>query len=135
MKIAFATKDNITVNDHFGWCRTFAVYDVNSEKFKFIELRNVPDGGDDLSAAAQAEMDKIDKRIEAINDCTILYCSDIGPAAAARVVRSRIHPIKSSGAESIEEILNKLITVLKKPPLWLKKILEREGAVLSGAKE
>jgi nitrogen fixation protein NifX len=37
VKIAFATKDNITVNDHFGWCRTFAIYNVNREDFKFIE--------------------------------------------------------------------------------------------------
>ncbi|MBI3584733.1 MAG: nitrogen fixation protein NifX [Nitrospinae bacterium] len=118
MKIAFATKDNITVNDHFGWCRTFAVYNVDRENFKFIEFRNVHEGRD--------EMDKIDKRIEAIKDCTILYCSEIGATAAARVVRSRIHPMKSSGAESIEEILNKLITVLKKPPIWLRKVLQRE---------
>lgn len=118
MKIAFATKDNITVNDHFGWCRTFAVYTVNREDFKFVEVRNVTEVGD--------EIDKIDKRIEAIRDCTILYCSEIGPVAAARVVRSRIHPIRSSVPESINEILKRLVETLKRPPLWLKKVIERE---------
>lgn len=119
MKIAFATKNNITIDDHFGWCRQFAVYEVNPSGFKFHELRNVPDGGD--------EVDKIDKRIDAIKDCAILYCSQIGPVAAARVIRERIHPIKVSQPEPIDAVLKKMTEVLKKPPIWLRKIMEKEA--------
>lgn len=123
MKIAFATKDGITVNDHFGWCRSFAVYDVTPAGFRFIEMR---EHGIDSSSEGN-ESDKIEKRINSIKDCTILYCEDIGPMAAARVVRSRIHPIRSSVPELIDEILKRLVETLKRPPLWLKKVLEREG--------
>ncbi len=122
MKIAFATKDGITVNDHFGWCRSFAVYDVTSAGFRFLEMRET---GIDSSSEG-SESDKIETRINSIRDCTILYCEDIGPMAAARIVRSMIHPIRSSFPESIEEILKRLAETLKKPPLWLKKVIERE---------
>lgn len=123
MKIAFATKNNITIDDHFGWCRQFAIYEVNSDGFRFLDIRDVfEDGGE--------ESDRIDKRIDAIHDCSILYCIDIGPAAAARVVRERIHPIKVSQPELIKEVLYKIVMVLKKPPIWLRKILEREASVI-----
>lgn len=120
MKIAFATNDNKTVNDHFGWCRQFAVHDVTASGFKFLEMRDVPESGDN-------EVDKIDKRIGAIKDCAIIYCSQIGPVAAARVIRQRIHPIKVYQPEQIDAVLRKMADVLKKPPIWLRKILEREG--------
>ena len=122
MKLAFATKDNTFVNDHLGWCRQFAIYDVTASGFKFLEMREVPEGGDN-------EVDKIDKRIGAIKDCAILYCEAIGPVAAARVIRERIHPIKVSRPEPIDEILHKMTEVLKKPPIWLRKILERENVI------
>ncbi|MBI5892836.1 MAG: nitrogen fixation protein NifX [Deltaproteobacteria bacterium] len=124
MKIAFATNDNKTVNDHFGWCRQFAIYDVTPADYTFLMMRDVPEGGDD-------EVDKIDKRIAAIKDCAIIYCSQIGPVAAARVIRERIHPIKVAQPEAIDDVLNKMVEVLKKPPIWLKKVLERETAVPS----
>ncbi|MBI5748532.1 MAG: nitrogen fixation protein NifX [Nitrospinae bacterium] len=122
MKIAFATKDNITVNDHFGWCRTFAVYDVMPGGFNLLEMREIETD----SSSEGSESDKIEKRINSIKDCTILYCEDIGSMAAARVIRNRIHPIKLSQPESIYVLLTKLIVVLKKPPIWLRKVLERE---------
>ncbi len=125
MKIAFATKDNITIDDHFGWCRQFAIYDVTPAGFQFSGMRepgtdfkSVPSGND--------ETDKIDKRIAAIKDCAIVYCSQIGSVAAARVIRQRIHPIKVSQPEQIDAVLQKMTEVLKKPPIWLRKILEKE---------
>ncbi len=123
MKIAFATKDNIAIDDHFGRCRQFAVYEINPSDFKLYELRGVEA---DLKSISIDETDRIDKRIELIKDCTILYCNDIGPMAAARVIRQRIHPIKVLEGEPIHEALNKLAGVLKNPPIWLRKILERE---------
>lgn len=130
MKIAFATKDNQFINDHFGWCRQFAIYDVTPADYTFLMMREV---GTDLKSVPSGddEVDKIDKRIAAIKDCAIVYCSQIGPVAAARVIRERIHPIKVSRPEQIDEALNRMTEVLKKPPLWIKKILERETAVPS----
>lgn len=118
MKIAFATKDNVFVNDHFGWCEAFAVYNVSPEGFNFLGLRDVPEGKD--------ELDKINGRISAISDCTIVCCADIGPVAAARVVRARIYPMKTAPEEPVESVLKKITETLKSPPLWLKKVLEAE---------
>ena len=55
----------------------------------------------------------------------IMYCVEIGPAAAAKVVNSRIFPIKYKEVVSIETELNKLQSMMAtNPPPFIKKILE-----------
>lgn len=36
MTIAFASKQNIYIDEHFGWCERFFVYEVNGESFSFV---------------------------------------------------------------------------------------------------
>lgn len=124
MKIAFATTDNKTVNEHFGCSRSFAVYNVLPGNFTFIAARDI--NPETAKEEATYESDKIDKRIEAVKDCAIVYCRQIGPAAAARLIQKRIYPMKVDKDEEIEVLLQRLSEVLKKPPVWLKKIMEVE---------
>ena len=50
----------------------------------------------------------------------------IGGSAAARVVATKIHPVKVAGPEPILDILDKLQDVLKgTPPPWLRKALAK----------
>ena len=37
MKIAFASKDNIYVNQHFGWCKEFYIYEILENDYNFIK--------------------------------------------------------------------------------------------------
>ena len=37
MKIAFASTDNIHVNQHFGWCKEFYIYEILEDSFNFIK--------------------------------------------------------------------------------------------------
>ena len=39
MKIAFATTDGITIDEHFGRAGMFAVYDLTKEGYSFQEIR------------------------------------------------------------------------------------------------
>ena len=67
--------------------------------------------GDDL--AEDGNEDKLAPKLEAIKDCAIVYVAAIGGSAAARVVASKIHPIKVTQPEPILEILDKLQGVLQ----------------------
>lgn len=119
MKIAFATQDQQRVDAHFGWAKHLAVYDISAQGYSFVQDFAF---GDDL--AEDGNEDKLSPKLAAIGDCAIVYVAAIGGSAAARVVASKIHPVKVQQPEPILDILDKLQDVLKgTPPPWLRKAL------------
>ena len=125
MKVAFATQDKQRVDAHFGWAKHIAVYDVTPTGYSFVETFHF---GEDL--AEDGNEDKLAPKLEAIQDCAILYVAAIGGSAAARVVAVKIHPIKVPAPEPILDILEKLQDVLKgTPPPWLRKALTKGQTV------
>lgn len=121
MKIAFSTQDKQRVDAHFGWAKNILVYDVTPAGYSFVE--NFEFGG---KLEEDGDEDKLAPKLEAIKDCAILYVAAIGGSAAARVVATKIHPIKVPQPEPILDILDKLQDVLKgTPPPWLRKALQK----------
>ena len=122
MKVAFATQDLARVDAHFGWAKHLAVYEVDAAGHRFVQTFPF---GEDL--AEDGNEDKLAPKLEAIKDCAIVYVAAIGGSAAARVVASKIHPIKVAQPEPIAELLVKMQDVLKgTPPPWLRKVLEKD---------
>lgn len=122
MKIAFATQDQQRVDAHFGWAKHLAVYEISPTGYGFVQDFGF---GEDL--AEDGNEDKLAPKLDAIKDCAIVYVAAIGGSAAARVVASKIHPIKVTQPEPILEILDKLQGVLQgTPPPWLRKALLKD---------
>ncbi len=122
MKIAFATQDQQRVDAHFGWAKHLAVYEISLTGYGFVQDFGF---GEDL--AEDGNEDKLAPKLDAIKDCAIVYVAAIGGSAAARVVASKIHPIKVTQPEPILEILDKLQGVLQgTPPPWLRKALLKD---------
>lgn len=122
MKVAFATQDLHRVDAHFGWAKNIAIYDVRADGYNFVETflfaGDLQEDGDE---------DKLKPKLDAIQDCAILYVAAIGGSGAARVVASKIHPIKVSQPEAIIDILDKLQDVVRgTPPPWLRKALLKD---------
>lgn len=124
MKIAFATQDKERVDAHFGWAKHILVYEMTAAGHQFVQSF---DFGDKLQE--DGDEDKLAPKLDAIQDCAILYVAAIGGSGAARVVAAKIHPIKVPQPESIAEILGKLQEVLKgTPPPWLRKALQKDAS-------
>lgn len=122
MKVAFATQDLKLVDAHFGWAKNIAIYELTPDSWTF--LKAVQFDGD---LKEDGDEDKLAPKLEAIKDCALLYVAAIGGSAAARVVAHKIHPVKVSTAEVIEETLEKLRDVLRgTPPPWLRKALLKD---------
>jgi nitrogen fixation protein NifX len=120
---AFATADGVHVDTHFGRCARFDVYDVTAESVRMREIRSV--ATDD----ADHEDRRLQARLDALDGCALVCVASIGPAAAARVVRARVHPLKSDPSTTIDSVLERLQTVLRgTPPPWLRK-LENQSTV------
>ncbi|WP_374341261.1 nitrogen fixation protein NifX [Methyloversatilis sp.] len=124
MKIAFATQDKQRVDAHFGWAKTLAVYEIDKAGYHHVE--DFDFGG---KLDEDGDEDKLAPKLEAIKDVAIVYVAAIGGSAAARVVASKIHPIKVNQPEPIMDILDKLQEVLRgTPPPWLRKALQKDEA-------
>jgi nitrogen fixation protein NifX len=122
MKVAFATQDLATVDAHFGWARNIAIYEVSPEGHSLVRSVQFEDG-----LQEDGNEDKLQPKIEAIQDCAILYVAAIGGTGAARVVAKKVHPMKVAQPERIEDLLNKLGDVLKgAPPPWLRKAMLKD---------
>lgn len=123
MKIAFTTKDSTYINAHFGSAPKIDVYDANAEGYTFVE--SLTFGG---NLKEDGNEDKLDPKLQALRDCTIIYVASIGPSAAARLINKNVTPIKAtSETETITEMLDRLVQILKgSPPPWLRKALQKD---------
>lgn len=123
MLIAFASSDGLTINSHFASAPAFEMYKFTGDKQGIIHTS--------LDAEDMDEsIDKVNARINILKECAIVYCTQIGGPAAARLVQSGIHPLKvPEGTLIVNELnrLNKLLLSKKLPP-WLKKKLDNVEA-------
>lgn len=116
LKIAFATTDMENINSHFGSAKQFAVYDVSKDSITACEIIRID------------EKDT-DKTVQLLKLIDIVYFTDIGATAAAKIINSGIFPIKYKDIVLIDDELNKLKTMLNgNPPPFIKKIIEKKAA-------
>lgn len=118
MKIAFASKDGISVNQHFGWCETFFIYEVTKDDYTFLEQV-------DSSLQIDNEAEKLEYKINCLLDSDIVCVAQIGPKASSLVKSAGIFPLKSSNeTEKIEDVISNLQKlIVNNPPLWLQRII------------
>ena len=120
LRVAFATSDSETINDHFGWARSFLIYDVSGKDYHKV-------GKVQFAEAEEAEECNPENRhfekINALKSCHIVYSQSIGGPAAARLTQQKIHPMVAKDNPPIQSILNNLKTVLSGPiPPWMRKL-------------
>jgi nitrogen fixation protein NifX len=122
MKIAFTTSTGETIDQHFGQCQSFHIWEVGPDEASFLETVSVGEHGGD-------EEDRIAARAQLLSDCAIVYTMQIGGPAAAKLVGHKIHPMKTGSEVSLRETVERLQEVLRNnPPPWLRKAMNKEHA-------
>jgi nitrogen fixation protein NifX len=122
MKIAFTSSTGEMVDQHFGQCQSFHIWEVGPDEAEFLTT---------ISAitTAEDEEDRIVARATAIADCAIVYTMQIGGPAAAKLIAKKIHPMKTGSEVSLKETVERLQEVLRgNPPPWLRKAMNKEQA-------
>jgi nitrogen fixation protein NifX len=100
---------------------SFCVWEIGPDEARFLEMVPVVQAGDD-------EEDKIASRVAVLGDCAIVYTMQIGGPAAAKVVASKVHPMKTVKETSVTEIVEKLQEVLRgNPPPWMRKAMNKDS--------
>jgi len=118
-KIAIATNSGSHIDGHFGGCKSFAIYQFDAHSIEQLETRIASDEGG---------IDKNDHRAAQLADCHLLYVASIGGPAAAKVIKSGVHPLRDPNETAIDEALSKLQQVLQgNPPPWMAKMMGRRS--------
>jgi nitrogen fixation protein NifX len=119
MKIAFTTSTGEIIDQHFGQCQSFHVWEVGPDEAFFLEALSVGEHGGD-------EEDRIAARAKVLSDCAIVYTMQIGGPAAAKLVALKIHPMKTNSEVSLKETVERFQEVLRgNPPPWLRKAMNK----------
>ncbi len=130
MKVAFATTDGKNVDEHFGRCGVFAIYDMTEGGHHFLEMRKFAEGIDkavsETKDGGPLHDSAVQGKVDRLADCKLIYLTEIGGPSAARLVKKGIMPMKVKEIISIENALEQLgETIKKSPPPWLKKALSK----------
>ncbi|TWJ18278.1 nitrogen fixation protein NifX [Geobacter argillaceus] len=122
MKVAFTSSTGEMIDQHFGQCQTFQIWEIGPDAAKPLTTVSA-------ITSAEDEEDRIAARANALTDCAIVYTMQIGGPAAAKLVAKKIHPMKTNSEVPVAEIVGKLQEVLKgNPPPWLRKAMHKEGS-------
>ncbi|WP_088229063.1 NifB/NifX family molybdenum-iron cluster-binding protein [Desulfosporosinus sp. FKB] len=122
MLIAFASSNGEAIDSHFASSPAFEVYEFGGKSRGFVHSAQVHM---EKAAGGEDAEDKVDARIKQLKECAIIYCTQIGGPAAARLVQSGIHPLKVPEGTKIYDELGKLVQLFNsgKLPPWLRKKL------------
>jgi nitrogen fixation protein NifX len=124
LRVALATQDVKSVNAHFGSAKKVAVYEVMPESSRFVEVIDFDATTGESGEHTSSSGDTLQSKVKAIAGCNLLFCLAIGASAAQKVVSAKIHPVKLSAAEPIEQVISKVQTMMTgDAPPWLRKVL------------
>lgn len=122
VKIAFATSDRRSVDQHFGAAESFAIYEVGESETRLIEVAQF----------TETEMDghegKLAAKVDLLGDCAAVYCNAVGASAIQQLLVKSIQPMRVDEGTFIDELLSGLQkNLVNDPPVWLAKHLKRQA--------
>ena len=122
LRVAFASSDGLSINDHFGRGLEFLLFDVNEKGFSQSgKIIFEPEKGDDPE-----HTDKNFVKVDALKNCHIVYSRKIGGPVAAKLTQRKIQPLVVKKEDNIEKLLNDFNGMLSNPPLWIAKLIGTE---------
>lgn len=120
LKIAFATSDMETVNQHFGSAKSFAVYAINVDESELLEAAQFG------VLAQDGNEDKLSVKIDLLDGCAAVYCQAIGASAINQLINKGIQPVKVHEGSRIKDLIADLQNELKAgPSSWLAKAINK----------
>jgi nitrogen fixation protein NifX len=120
LKIAFATTDMETVNQHFGSAKSFAIYAVNMDDAQLLEAAQFGELNQD------GNEDKLSVKLELLDGCAAVYCQAVGGSAINQLIAKNIQPVKVHEGGKIKDLIVDLQNEMKAgPSSWLAKAINQ----------
>ena len=124
LKVAFASTDMKSVNQHFGSAESLVIYAVDMERTMLLEVFQFGE------LAQDGDEDKLASKIAAIDGCIAVYSQAVGASAVGQLKTKGIHPVKVSAGAEINELLESLQDELRMGPnAWLAMAIKSQTPV------
>jgi nitrogen fixation protein NifX len=122
VKIAFATSDRRAVNQHFGAAESFAIYELDANSTRLIEVAEF------IETAMDGHEGKLAAKVDLLGDCAAVYCNAAGASAIQQLLAKSIQPMRVDEGSLIDELLCGLQkNLVSDPPVWLAKHLKKQS--------
>lgn len=101
LRLAVASKENISINEHFGHAKAFRIYEVTPAECRFLVNREVAHYclGNSSSQSALAGI------LEAIRDCQAVFIAKIGDGPTEKLQAIGVQAVAAYAHEAIEDSL------------------------------
>ncbi|WP_240754796.1 NifB/NifX family molybdenum-iron cluster-binding protein [Parasulfuritortus cantonensis] len=125
VKIAFASADRKTVDQHFGAAEAFVIYELSENDARLIEAVQFHDS----DVAMDGHEGKLAAKIALLGDCAAVYCNAVGGSAIKQLLAAGVQPMKVPEGTPVDELLCGLNqAMLSDPPVWMAKRLKTAAA-------
>ena len=102
-KVAIASNNNQTINEHFGRARHFLIFDLVEQQFKLTEVREF---AAPHTYGQSHNMGEIMNMVNSLADCQLVLASQIGPGAA------KILEIKGIKSYAVSDLIDSTLEQL-----------------------
>lgn len=120
LRVAFASADRVTVDQHFGAAVGFAIYALDGERAQLVELAEFPPESMDGNET------KLPAKIAALAGCAAVYCLAAGASAVKQLLAAGIQPLRLDDETAIEPLLKQISLAIRDGGTgWVDKALRR----------
>ncbi len=118
IRIAFASADRKSVDQHFGAAEAFVIYALSGKESRLMEAVQFHDS----DTAMDGHEGKLAAKIGLLHGCAAVYCNAVGASAIKQLLAAGIQPMKVPEGTAIEALLDSLgQSLTEHPPAWLQK--------------
>ncbi|WP_347987052.1 NifB/NifX family molybdenum-iron cluster-binding protein [Methylomonas sp. AM2-LC] len=101
IKLAVASTDGISINEHFGHAKQFRIYSATSDRCDFLETREVAH----YCLGQHSDESAMSGILEAIKDCYAVFVARIGEGPTKKVHAIDVRAVSEYAYAAIEESL------------------------------
>jgi nitrogen fixation protein NifX len=120
LKVAFATDDRVSVNQHFGASVGFAIFALDGERARLVSVAEFAEESMD------GNENKLPAKIDALAGCAAVYCLAVGGSAVRQLLARGVQPIRLEEETSIDRLLTDLQRAVREGGVpWVEKAIGR----------
>ena len=126
IRLAFASADRRTVDQHFGSATQLLIYRVDAAGSRLVGVAQFG------SPAQDGNEDKLQTKLGELAGCAGVYCQAVGPSAVRQLLAEGIQPLRVEPGSTISGLLAETRALLcdPRPPRWIARHLDPEEARL-----
>lgn len=107
LRVAFASADRVTVDQHFGAATGFVIHALDGERAQLVELTEFPPESMDGNET------KLPAKIAALSGCAAVYCLAAGASAVKQLLAAGIQPLRLDDETAIDALLRQISLAIR----------------------